>query len=384
MPAAVRKVLVTVLFAFIYTSAFGLEARKGKTVLVSSTEVVKEDLYLSGDTVIVEGTVDGDIWSACRSLEVHGSVEGSIFAVGGDIMIAGDVKNGVKVIGGTLAITGSIGNDLFFLGKEVSVVSNAAVDGDLFFGAGEALIEGPIGGNVRGAAKTVIIGNRVQENVLLYVNYLTLLEGAHIGGNLTYTSDKEALVKPGASIDGATTRHVPEYRRRIREIFPFIVLATVVGKVFVFLMTALVGLVFTLTAPNAFFLLSEGIRKKPGASAGWGALILFGVPIGAAIAFGTVVGIGIGTVAASAYIIALYIGHIAISLCLGRTILGQSVEIERRGAIFGSFILGLFIITLLKLVPVLGYFVWLVASLFGVGSIVTALLMRKQGSMKKA
>ena len=387
MLAAFRKIHVIVLFtllipATLSTSAFALEARKGDTIVVRESEVVKEDLYIAGDTATIEGTIEGDLWSACRYLEVHGSVDGSIFAVGGTIMLAGDVKNGVKAIGGNLGITGSIGHDLFLIGNEVSIDSTAVVGGDLFFAAKEALVEGPVGGGIKGAAKTVILGNSVGDDVLLYIRYLTLLEEAHIGGSLTYTSEEEALVRAGARIDGTTTRFVPEYRKRIREIIPFIVLAGVVGKIFLFLMTVIVGLALILAVPKTFLLLSEGIRRKPGASAGWGALILIGVPIAVAIAFGTIVGIGIALVAAAAYFIALYVGHIAISLCIGRLILGQAMEVRSKGALFGSLVLGLFIITLLRFVPVLGYFVWFAASLFGLGSIVAALLIRKESSKK--
>lgn len=388
MPLFTRKLLVAVSSVFLITAvffspAFALVARKGDTILVPASEVVKEDLYIAGDTAIIEGTVEGDLWSACRSLTLHGSVKGSIFAVGGDITLAGNVENGVKVIGGNLSVAERIGRDLFVLGNKVSIDKSAAIGGDFFVGAGDVLIDGPVGGTMRGAARTAIMGGFVGEDAFLYIKYLTLSDGAHISGDLTYTSVEEALVRPGARIDGTTTHHVPEYRKRIRKIFPFIILAGVAGKIFQFLTTVLVGLVFILAAARPVLLLSEGIRKRPGASAGWGAIILFGVPIGVALALGTVVGIGLGMVAASAYFIALLLGYVAISLTIGRLILGQSAQIKNKGAIFGSFVLGLFIITLLRFVPVFGYFVWFAASLFGLGSIVTAMIIKGEESKKK-
>ena len=389
MPVFARKLLVAVFSVFLMTvaflsPAFALVARKGDMILVPASEVVKEDLYITGDTAIIEGTVEGDLWSACRSLTLHGSVKGSIFAVGGDITLAGNVENGVKVIGGTLTVAERIGRDLFVLGNKVSIDKSAGIGGDFFVGAGDVLIDGPVDGTLRGGARTAIIGGVVGGDAFLYIKYLTLSDGAHISGDLTYTSVEDALVRPGARIDGTTTHHVPEYRKRAREIFSFIILAGVAGKIFLFFTTVLVGLVFIFAAARPVLLLSEGIKRRPGACAGWGAIVLFGVPIGVALALGTVVGIGLGMIAASAYFIALNIGYVAISLTIGRVILGQPAQIKKKGVIFGSFVLGLFIITLLRFVPVFGYFVWIAASLFGLGSIVTAMIIKKEESKKKA
>jgi len=356
--------------------AFALQARKGETILVPVSETVTGDLYISGGTAVIDGTVKGDLWSACGSLEVRGHVEGSIFAVGGTILLTGDVGGGIKAIGGTLTAAGRIETDLFFLGNKLGIQNAASVGSDLYFVAREALLEGPIEGFMKGGGKTVSIGDVVGKDTVLYIQYLTLTEGALIGGDLTYTSSEEAILSPSARVDGKVTYHHAQYRKRAREIVPFLMLAGVAAKVFRFITLLLVGLVFILAAPKTALLLSEGIRRKPGASAGWGAVLLFGVPLAISVASITLVGIGIGAFTASVYLIALCLGQATVGLCVGRLILGIPPDSGRKGVLFGGFALGLFIIALLRFIPVFGWFVWAACSLFGLGSFVTASILK--------
>jgi cytoskeletal protein CcmA (bactofilin family) len=358
--------------------AFALEARTGETILVVGSETVTGDLYVSGATAVIEGTVKGDLWSACGSLEVRGHVEGSVFAVGGTILLSGDVGGGIKAIGGTLTAANRIETDLFFLGNKLDIRNTASVGGDLYFVARESFIEGPIEGFLKGGGKMISIGDKIGKDAVLYIQYLTLTEGARINGDLTYTSGEEAILSPFAAVDGKLTRHVPEYRRRAREIVPFLMLAGVSVKAFRFVTLLLVGLVLILAAPKIALLLSEGIRRKPGASAGWGAVLLFGIPLAIAVASATLVGIGIGALTAFAFFIALCLGQVSIGLCVGRLILGIPPDSERKGVLFGGFALGLFIIALLRFIPVFGWLVWAASSLFGLGSFVTAAILKKR------
>jgi hypothetical protein len=375
------RILIAVISLFIVFSltgfVFALDARKGETIIIPSNEVIDQDLYLAGGTAVVNGVVNGDIWAACRDITINGYVAGSVNSISGTTTLLGNVQHGLKAIGGTLTVEGDIGHDLFFLGNELTIKKDGIIGGDFYLIAKEAIIDGQVAGSLKGGGRTVIINNRIGKNVLLWLQYLTLSHSARIGGDLTYTSDQEAFIQSGAEVQGAIVHNIPEYREKLKKVFPFLVIAGVVAKILAFLMTLLVGLVFILLMPGWINSLSDAIKKKPGASAGWGALILFGVPLGVLIAFATVVGAAVGGVALSAYCIALYIGHIAISLCIGTLILGQITNIERKGAIFGSFALGLFLISLPRFIPVIGQIVWVVASLFGVGSIVASLILRK-------
>ncbi|UCB46249.1 MAG: hypothetical protein JSV25_02155 [Spirochaetota bacterium] len=385
MKTRVIIIAISLLILFSLTgTSYALDARTGEIILIPSDEVIDEDLYLAGDTAIIEGTVNGDIWAACRDITVSGDVMGSVFSTSGNTTLLGRVKNGVKVMGGTLKIENQIGHDLFFFGNKLDITNNGIIGGDFFFGAREIIIDGPVMGNLKGGGQTVIINNRIGGDAKLWLQYLTLSNSAVIGGDLTYTSDEEALIQPGADIRGAVMHQIPEYRDRLKDIFPFLIIAGVVAKILNFVMTLLVGLVFILLFPRWINSLSDAIKKKPGASVGWGAVILVGTPIGVLIAFGTIVGLALGGVVLAALYIALYIGHIAISLCIGTLILGQITRIEKKGVIFGSFALGLFLITLPRFIPVLGNIVWVVASLFGVGSIVAALMIKKAEPGKKA
>jgi hypothetical protein len=183
-------------------------------------------------------------------------------------------------------------------------------------------------------------------------------------------SEKEAWISPGVEIAGRVVHRVPEFRVRMKKLFPFIILAGVLAKVLSFIMMAVVGLAFSFVAPKWMFRLSEAIKRHPGPSAGWGALLLFGVPVAIAIAFSTVVGMSLAVIAASAYYSALYLAQIITALLIGRLLLGMREQGTNRGHVFGAFVLGLFLIRLVRFIPGVGMFVWTAAALFGLGAFV--------------
>ncbi len=366
-------VLISTFLLLLSTNAgFALVARKGDSITISSDEVINEDLYLAGDIIIMDGTVNGDLWVVGGTITIRGRVRDSVFAAGRKVTVLGNVGHGIKAGGQTVTIGGNVTGDLVLAGSDISIDRDANIEGDFLFGGREILIDGPIEGYILGGGSMVIINSSVQENVRLGVKNLTLTKAARIGGNLTYYSENEATIQPGAQIVGSTTHHFPEYRNEIKKIFPFVLLAGIVGKIVGFFMSLIVGLAFILFAPKWMESMADSIQKKTGVSAGWGAVILFAVPVGIVIAMTTVVGIQLATITLFLYLVAISISQIAVSLFIGRLIIGQGKSIETKALMFGAFALGLFIIRLIRFIPVAGLIVWLVAILFGLGAMVVA------------
>ena len=86
------------------------------------------------------------------------------------------------------------------------------------------------------------------EKVKVCVDTLTLSGGARVEGDLTYVSDNKADVQPGAEVLGNIEHILPEYKEKLKTIFPFIILGGVVGKIIGFFMALVVGLVALLIA----------------------------------------------------------------------------------------------------------------------------------------
>ncbi len=367
-------VILTFMIAMILTAApvLAFDARSADTVTVGSGEVVDDDLYVGAATVIIDGVVNGDLWATGYTITVNGAVNGSVMAAAYMISIDGDIGHAVRVAGQTISISGNVNGDLMAFGAVVNVASTATVKGDLLVGAENVYIDGLIEGDIKGSGTEVTIGNGVKGNVELEVDSLTILSTANIEGDLTYTSEEEADIQSGAQIGGATTHNLPPVKEEQPVPFPFSLFSGILSKVIGFLMALVTGLVIILIAPRRLTSIAESIRTRPGASAGWGALVVLVTPIAAILVCLTIVGIPLGLIALALWGIGLYLAQIPVGLLIGRLIIGRFRGVERRGIMIAALALGLVILALLGLIPYLGFFIGLAVALFGLGAVVVS------------
>jgi len=351
------SLLAILLMTFTAVSVLAFDVRSGDIVTVASGEVIDGDLYVAGSDVIIDGTINGDLIAAGSTITVNGTVNGSIMAVGGTVNINGEVSHAVRVIGETLNISGTIGRDLLVAGDEFSMASTAEIGGDLLLGAVTARIDGLIKGDINSG-----------------VDSLTIASTASIQGKLTYISENEANIQSGAQIRGTITHKLPDVKEK---------LATGIGlwgKVIIelwsivigFLMTLVLGIIIVLLAPRRVKAVTESIRTRPWASLGWGAVILVATPIAALIACITIIGLPLGLIALALYTIAICLTQLFVGLLIGQLIIGYSRKVETKALLVGALTLGLAILSLLRLIPYLGFVVGLATVLFGLGAILVS------------
>lgn len=361
LAALLIAILATVLVAVPVLAA---EVRSGENVTIASGEVVDEDLYIAGNHITVDGTINGDLWAVGGTITINGTVNGSVVATGQTININGEVAHAVRAAGATVNISGNVGGDLLVGGGEVNIASTAEIGGDLLLGAGSAHINGLINGYIKGGGGDVFLTNGVGGDVEIRVDTLTIASGANIQGNLTYISENEADIQSGAQIGGTTTHQLP----KIVEPAKVGIFSGILGKVLGFLMILVIGIIIVVLAPRRTALIADSIRNKPWWSLGWGAVILIGTPIAAILVCITIVGIPLGLIGLALYGIAIYLSQIPVGLFIGRWIIGRFRGVETKAIMVGALALGLAILSLLRLIPYLGFAIGLATVLFGLGA----------------
>jgi cytoskeletal protein CcmA (bactofilin family) len=364
----------SVLITFSTASAF--DVRTGDNLVVSEGEVVYEDLFIAGDTVTIDGSVEGDLYAAARTVIIRGSIRDSATVFASTITVTGSIGHGMHAAAGELTIDGSVKGDVVVAGRTVSLGGDAMIVGDVIAAGQKINVSSPIEGYILGAGRNVSINERVRGDAAFAVGTLTLQENARVGGNLYYVSENEAIIFPGAEIAGRVMHHVPELREKLKGVFPFVIIAGVLGKILSFVMMVVVGLAFVFIAPKWLFRLSETVKRHPGPCAGWGALVLFITPLGIVVSFLTVVGISLAVIVALAYLMALYLSQVVTALLIGRLVLGMKEETAKQGRLFGAFVLGLFLIRLVRFIPGIGIFVWAAVALFGLGAFIVSQMKR--------
>lgn len=356
------SLLAILLMTFIAVPVLAFNVRSGDNVTVASGEVIDGDLYVGGGTIIIDGTINGDLIAAGRTIMVNGTVNGNIIAAGGTIDINGEVTHAVRIIGEILNISGTIGRDLLVAGTKVSMASTAEIGSDLLLGAGTARIDGLIKGDINSG-----------------VEHLSIASTASIQGKLTYISENEANIQSGAQIRGTITHKLPDVKERfavgtnrLPNVGGRLVTGGIWGKIIGFLMTLVLGIVIVLLAPRRVKAVTESIRTRPWASLGWGAIILIFTPVVALIACITIIGLPLGLITLILYTIAICLTQLFIGLFIGQLIIGSSRGVESRAALVGALVLGLAILSILRLIPYLGAVIWVATILFGLGAILVS------------
>ena len=353
---------VILLTAMVATPALAAEMRSGESVAVASGEVVDDDLYIAGSNIVIDGTVNGDVFAMGMSITINGTVNGSVSLAAQSITVNGDITGSARIAGSDINIRSNIGGDLLAAGMNVTVGSGASIGRDLFVGATNVSINGPVAGDLNGGAETVTLASQVGGDAKIEAGRLKLASTANIQGDLTYTSSNEAEIQSGAQILGTTNRNLPAADKQSG---PF---SDIGGKILAFLMTLLVGIVLILIFQRRVLAVTSAIRHKPWLSLGWGALIFCAVPIAALILLVTVIGIPLSLITLVIYVIAIYLTQIVVGLFIGRWILGRFSKVDSKGMLIGSLALGLFILTILKLIPIVGVIVWFATVFFGLGA----------------
>jgi hypothetical protein len=304
------------------------ETLVGGSVLVGPEETVG-DTSATGATVVVEGTVDGD-------LRVYG----------GSVRIAegAEVTGIVRAYGGSVAVDGSVGGNVLAYGGSVRVGETADVERSFGAVAGDVTLAGRVGGDASAIAGSV-----------------TLAETATVEGNLNHFGD---LDDGGGTVEG-----VIQDGRDLALGPPTEILAAVVGVALV-VGDLLLGLVLLRVAPRFADSATETARTEPVYTVGVGLAATVGALLAIGVLAVTVVGLPL---AVGGLLSALVLGWIA--RVYGQYVVGSiALSYTEYGSRSLALLVGVVGVTLLGLVPYLGTLVSVVV--FGVGAGVVALGLR--------
>ncbi len=317
IPAGVLTIVFILAMFFVPTAIAG-ETRSGGTVEIKQGEIVPDDLYVFAETVLVNGTIKGDLlgFSAKVVIGPTGVVEGDLIAAGQVLDIQGIVKDDARVAGAVIILddTAQIGDDMMSAAYSLETKSGSQIGGSLNFAGYQALLASTVEedlvfagnsldlqGSVGGDAYVEVGGteSNMPFNPFNFIPNmpavpavpagLTVGDNASIGGSLVYTSPKEANIPTGA-VAGETdfTQVVeptkapsgaPEAKPEVREVPVSIVQRQITafahwGKTFLrnLMSLLIVGLLVAWLYPRLLSGSGETLKIRPWASLGVGIL----------------------------------------------------------------------------------------------------------------
>src|SRR5918994_2615484 len=415
--ASARKVLALVILTLLLAGLVAaspvgaLETRSGDEVVIGPDEVIEDDLYVTANEVIVDGTVRGDLIAFGGSIVVDGTVEGDLIGAARSVVIGGTVEDDVRIAGQTLLLGegAEVEDDLIAAGFSLENVPDSAVAGTLMYAGYQALLQGTVDEDVSVAASGLELGGEVGANVDAEVDGedggpppflfapqadlptvdsgLTLTDSATVGGNLTYESSTEAQIDPQAQIEGEV---VGEERPAEAEEDAYTFADAVFDNLRSFIALLVVGLILIWIARNWIRRRAGTVLDRPLGSLGWGvlglvaflalgvaillatlvlAVILGLLPLGGLVALIVVLGLLAEVVLVLIFWLSTnFLAQIVVSF-LARLPLVEAVRPGRGSGRVLPLVVGLILYVILRAIPVLGALVGLAVVLLGLGAL---------------
>ena len=95
---SILALVLLLAFTFIrHASAF--DGRSGDRVVIGAEEVIDDDLYVTAQEFILDGTVNGDVIAFAQTVTVNGRVDGDLMSAAQTVVVNGEVTGSVRVAG---------------------------------------------------------------------------------------------------------------------------------------------------------------------------------------------------------------------------------------------------------------------------------------------
>ena len=223
---------------------------------LASGVVVDDDLLITGEKVVVDGTVNGILFAFGNTITINGTVNGDVIAAGSTIKVnegakitgnlftgaqSVDIKGQVEgsVLTGVMSLvldeTSTIGRNLYFGGFSLEAMSGSIIKQDVAAGGYQAILGGEVGRDVNASTAAFKLDGSIGRNASIQVDKpgtaqanpytgpwsnsgvniemidpgLHISKDASIGGNLVYTSTVDQSDSVEATPQGSMAFQTP-------------------------------------------------------------------------------------------------------------------------------------------------------------------------------
>lgn len=337
------------------------------TVIIQEGRVVQEDFYAVANRVIVEGTIDGDLFVSTTRLIVGetGVITGDVLGLAWDARIDGEIGGSVRLGGWRARTGGTIGDDAALLGRSLTV--GGEVGRDVLAAGWSLRVDGSVGRDVLAEMLWgFTLGGRVERSVEVGAHRVKLEDDASVGRNFAYRSgfvdqnirgwNATASISPSAEVGGQVierTAQPADIQTRAWILF----LQLMRFLAFLFTGIVLIGLFRRTTLAAA-----DASLRRPMASVALGLAALVVTPVAVVASLFTVILIPFALLLGALWLFALVAGAVPALVAVGRLIL------RHRHGPFWAFAAAALIWRVLRITPVAGYLFWLVVTAWGLGA----------------
>jgi len=353
------------------TPASATEFRKSDTVNVKKGEVIKGDLFATGEHIRIDGEVDGDVYAFAHQVDVTGHINGDLICFAQAVRVSGTIDGNLRTGANNVTITGSVERNVTSWSETLNLDSNGKI-GRSLTGGGETLtLDGKIGRDFLGFADSTSISGFIGGSVREQGKSLSIVSGAEIDGKTSFKGQKEPSVASDAKLASPVEFTKMEHKREERTGGYYLWRVIWTGTFILF------GLVLASLMPK-FALETVDSAGHIGASFGLGVLVFFGVAIASIIACITIVGMLVGISSLMLWLVMLFAAEVVVGGIVGQWIMGRDDEFW---PFFLRVVVGIAAVRVVTSLPFVGHWAGFVVTLWGMGAISLALYRRLQPTL---
>lgn len=358
--------------------AEAFEIRRGDDgdVLIPADETITDTLIAFGETIEVNGDVEGDLLAFGRRVVIRGRVGGQVFTAARAVTLDGEVGGSVLGFAQTVDVSSArIGGNLYGFGNTINASDRMSIGRNAMLFAQHASIAGPVGHDLLGFGEEIEIADTVGGSVTAYARRVILLAPARVAGDVSvHVPREESLtVSPGAVIDGELTTDI---RQKMEDESDYTTGGFYLAQVLRFGAAFTTGVILLALVPRLRRVSLDTVRTGLVAGA-FGIVTLVATPIIAVLVAVTVVGIPVALLSLLLWLAGLYLAKIVLAHFIGR----RFMEALGRPAHFAlALAVGLLLVLVVVNLPFVGGLLNFVLTVCGLGVLVLFLWRMLRGA----
>lgn len=389
----------------LFSESHAFKSYSSPNIKLPPDSVITEDVYLTGDKIKMDATVDGDLVAFCRSLVYEGKLKGSMNVFSYQTVIFGELEKSLRCFCYEADVNAPVGRDLIAFGYRVNLGPEGTVKNDALLFCNLATVDGDVEGDLSAKCAKVTIGGTITGDVDIEAERIYILPTASIKGNLTYKSPEPAKIESGATILGVTDwQEVEEAKERkgkgLFAILPGLLTNLIVFQIAMGGLSLLTGLIYSgifsavgigifipilliiaimiaaLVAVTFSRQFTEAVRNKAHCqslkSLSLGLLVLIIAPIIIILLMVTFLGLPLGVLVLLLFVLSALLGWMFSAYLFGERLL-RFISAGKTPSRAVSTLLGVLLLLLLGLIPYfVGFLITLVALIWGLGAVLLA------------
>ena len=305
---------------------------------VEIKEEIKKSLFTAGNNIVLKSGIDGLNFTAGNNINIS-STQDYLFTAGNNINIEKATSKDMFIAGNTINISNSSIRDLYVAGSTIR-------------------IDSPVEGTIYAGGDNITLNSTVEEDVYLEASNIRIGKETVIKGTLYYPEDAEISIAESASIAKQIKSSVEDVSTKITPI------DIIRENFYSYLSILLIGLLLLRFSEKLFKILEKKEKSfnEVIKTMGIGFLFLIGLPIISLCLLLTVIGVSISIISLILYVILIYLSVIPSAYYFGNMLFKD--KIDNKYLLLG---ISLFIVYILRIVPIIGGVVSFISLLFGLG-----------------